>query len=63
MGYIFTQQEIEELKQFLKEHPIDHAYDEEAEYFDGECPPEQLAARSTYSILKDLGELPEDEGK
>lgn len=61
MAYSITPQRIEELKQFLKEHPIDHTYDEEAELFDGNCPPEQLAARSTYELLKQLDELPEDE--
>ena len=59
MGYNITPQEIEHYKKYLKEHPIDHAYDEEAEYFDGDCPPEQLAARACYDILKMVGELPE----
>ena len=32
------------LKQYLKEHPIDPAYDEECELFDGDVPAEQLIA-------------------
>lgn len=59
MAYSITPQRVEELKQYLKEHPIDHAYDEEAELFDGDCPPEQLAARSAFELLKMIGELPE----
>ncbi len=61
MAYSITPQRIEELKRFLKEHPIEHAYDEQAELFDGDCPPEQLAARSAYELLKRIGKLPEDE--
>lgn len=61
MAYSVTPKRIEELKRYLKEHPIDHAYDEEADLFDGECPPEQLAARSAYELLKMLGELSEGE--
>lgn len=61
MAYSITPKRIEELKRYLKENPIDHTYDEEADLFDGECPPEQLAARSAYELLKRLGELPEDE--
>lgn len=60
MASRITPQRIEELKQYLKDHPIDHAWDEEAEYFDGNCPLEQLAARSAYDLLKLLGELPEE---
>ena len=40
------------LKQYLKEHPIDPAYDEECELFDGDVPAEQLLARDAKEILE-----------
>lgn len=36
---------------FLEAHPIDHAYDKECEYFDGDVPEEQLLARDYKKIL------------
>ena len=57
MGWTITQKEIEKYKMFLKEHPIDPVYDEEMEKFDGAVPPEQLAARCIYELLKRRGEL------
>ena len=61
MAYSITPQRVEELKRYLKEHPIDHAYDEEEELFDGNCPIEQLSARAAYEVLEMIGELPETE--
>lgn len=58
MAYTITPQRIQELKEWLEQYPIDHAYDEAAEYFDGGIPPAQIASRLAYDILKDLGELP-----
>ena len=40
------------LKQYLKEHPIDPAYDEECELFDGDVPEEQLLARDFKELLE-----------
>lgn len=60
MASRITPQRIEELKQYLKDHPIDHAWDEEAEYFDGNIPIRQLRARNCYNLLRELGELPEE---
>lgn len=61
MAYTITPQRIEELKQYLKDHPIDHAYDDPPGMIvlDGDMPPDQAAARSAYELLKLLGELPE----
>lgn len=61
MGHTITPERIQELKQYLKAHPIDHTYDEAADTFDADFPSEQLAARDTYELLKALGELPEEE--
>lgn len=47
-----TPQEREMMKKFLKEHPIDPAYDEECEYFDGNVPEEQLLARAFKEYLE-----------
>ncbi|MDD2992833.1 MAG: hypothetical protein PHG73_04735 [Pygmaiobacter sp.] len=59
MDSSITREEIEEMKEFLRKNPIDHKWDEEAEYFDSNLPPLQAAARTATSLLKDLGELPE----
>ena len=60
MAQPFTPEEIAEMKAFLREHPPDPAYDEEAELFDGKLPPTEFKARCVRDILEDLGELPED---
>lgn len=61
MGYTTTPQEIEEMKQFLRDHPIDRRYDvpEDVIELDGDTPLDQITAHFCYDILKDLGELPE----
>lgn len=59
MARIFTPEEIAEMKSFLRAHPPDPAYDEEAELFDGKLPPIEFEARCVQDILEDLGELPE----
>lgn len=52
MASDITPQERKEMEEFLKEHPIDPAYDEECECFDGEVPEEQLLARDFKKILE-----------
>ncbi len=52
MEYDITQEDIRRWKDELKEHPIDHAYDEEAELFDGKVPMIQLDSRQCYRLLK-----------
>ncbi len=51
-----TAEEIQYYKDYLKAHPIDHSYDEEAELFDGKIPYDQFLARLYYSILEQVGE-------
>lgn len=46
-----TQREREHMKAYIKAHPIDHAYDEECEYFDGDVPAEQLLSRTYQRFL------------
>ena len=62
MAYQITPEEIEEMKRFLKENPIDPQYDEPEGYIvlDGPPPTPQEVARGYYDLLKDLGELPEE---
>ena len=57
MARTFTPEEIAEMKAFLQAHPPNPAYDEEAELFDGELPPNEFKARC-QDILEHLGELP-----
>lgn len=57
MGYTISPQEIEEMKEFLRMHPIDPAWDKEDEMLDGVLPKDELEARMCRDILKDLGEL------
>ena len=63
MAHNITPQRIEELKKFLINNPIDHRWDEEAEYLDGKLPPDQSRARLVYELLKELGELGDLEEK
>lgn len=63
MAYSITPQRVEELKQYLKENPIDPAYDEECEAFSDSLDPaflRQLSARNAYDILASIGALPEE---
>lgn len=57
MGYTISSQEIEEMKEFLRLHPINPEWDEEAETFDGILPAAEDEARSCYRILKRLSEI------
>lgn len=59
MASHITPDEIAEMKQYLIDHPIDHAYDEADEMFDGKMPSEQFQARCCYDLLESIGELPE----
>ena len=56
MESTITPEEIEQMKAFLKEHPVDPQYDG---LLDGDIPTEPAHAQIYTSILKDLGELPE----
>lgn len=63
MARNITPQEIEEMREFLRNNPIDHSYDEEAEFLDNRLPPKQSEARLVYELLKELGELGDLEEK
>lgn len=54
----FTPEKISELQKFLLENPIDPAWDYECKCLDSQAPEGQLAARTCYGILVELGELP-----
>ena len=56
MESTITPEEIEKMKAFLKEHPVDPQYDG---LLDGDIPTEQAHALIYESLLKQLGELPE----
>lgn len=55
----FTPGKIEKLQKFLQENPIDPAWDYECKCLDSQAPVEQLAARTCYGLLVELGELPD----
>ncbi len=57
MDYTISPREIEEMKEFLRQHPINHEWDEEAEMLDGVLPEAEYQARTCYRILKRLGEM------
>lgn len=61
MEFTITPKDIEYMKNYIKEHPIDPQYDipDGCIELDGYTPLSQLAARGYYDLLKDLGELPE----
>ena len=56
MESTITPEEIEQMKAFLKEHPVDPQYDG---LLDGEIPTDQVYALSYTSLLKRIGKLPE----
>ena len=56
MESTITPEEIEQMKAFLKEHPVDPQYDG---LLDGEIPTDQVYALSYTSLLTRIGELPE----
>lgn len=51
-----TPEEIKEYKAYVREHPPQPEWDEEAEYFDAQLPCEELRARLARSLLQHLGE-------
>ena len=55
MGQNITKSDIEQAVQYLKDHPIDPAYDEECEYYDSTAPEEQQTARIAKSLLDRIG--------
>lgn len=54
-----TPERIRELKEFLKAHPPDPAYDWADDTLDAQIPSEEFQARCARDILRSLGELPE----
>ena len=60
MASSITKDKIQEMKQYLKDHPIDPAWDREAETLDGIIPDQEMIARLYRSALQDLGELEKD---
>ena len=61
MGHHITASEIEEMKQYLKDHPIDPAWDWHWQAIgENDMPLEQREARICKSILQDLGEMEPD---
>lgn len=58
-GWLMPEQ-IAELQTWLIEHPIDHAYDEVSMELDTDALLDQLASRSAYKVLKEIGQLPPD---
>ena len=58
MASNITPDEIKHMQQYLKEHPIDPAYKDALDTLDSSAPPEQMAARGYYELLKRLNKLP-----
>ena len=64
MEYSISTAEIEEMKQYLREHPIDPAWDWEYMKLDNNhTPDEQKIARGYKEILQMLGEMEKDPPK
>ena len=59
MKSIITPQRRKEMEDFIKKHPIDHAYDKECELYDGKVPMEQLLSRD-YQEMLDEAEVREE---
>ena len=59
MSSLITPEKILEMQEFLKQHPPDPAYDEEAEMLDGDLPPDEFKARCAYIVLKKIGKFPD----
>lgn len=53
MAYTMPSAEVERMKEFLRLHPVDPAWDEEAETLDGNLPGDQLLARLYDLALKE----------
>lgn len=56
MAFDITPLSREEMKAFIKAHPIDHSYDKESELLDGDVPEEQLLSRDFQEILDQIKE-------
>lgn len=56
MESTITPEEIEKMRAFLKEHPVDPQYDG---LLDGDIPTEQAHALIYTSLLEEIGELSE----
>ena len=57
MKSTFTPEEIAAMKSYLKANPVDPQY---VGLLDGDIPLEQVDALICASLLKELGELPEE---
>lgn len=53
MDYTIPPHKLEEMKAFLRDHPVDPAWDEEAEVLDGDLPEDEYLARLCDFILKE----------
>lgn len=61
----FIPEQIAEMQSFLRETPVDSAYDELCGEFNDSLDPEfllQCSVRLTYDLLKSMGKLPEEMG-
>lgn len=56
MGSLITPEEMIKYKAYVREHPPQPEWDEEAEYFDNKLPYEEDVARSIRFLLQQLGE-------
>lgn len=58
MDYIMTDEEVKFYEELLEETPIDHFYDDQEDYFDGDMPIEQgLARRAKFFLDKHYAAL------
>ena len=53
-----TKKHVEFRQQYLRDHKIDHNYDDWMDAWN--CPLEQRAVRDFFVYLKELGRLPDD---
>lgn len=60
MASSISKDKIQQMKQYLKDHPINPAWDREAETLDGIIPDQEMIARLYRSALQDLGEMEKD---
>ena len=56
MGSSITLERIKEYKAYVREHPPQPEWDEEAEYFDDNLPYDEETSRIYRMILQKLGE-------
>lgn len=50
---MLTPQERKRMKNFIEQHPIDHAYDDEDDKYDGKIPPDQCLSRDYQRMLQE----------